>query len=222
MSLLNVSIVKKVVMSLTGLFLVLFLVIHLLGNLQLLMPAEKAQESFNLYSEFMANNPLIQIVSKVTMAFFLLHTILSIRLSLQNRSARPINYSHSNNSSVKTLASKYMLQFGIIIFIFLVIHLKSFWYEMKFGSVALDSFGRKDLYGLTVVAFQQLWYVALYVVAILILGFHLLHGFESAFQSLGLSKNNDFNRFISSFGKYFSIIITVLYAVIPIYIFLFR
>lgn len=125
---------KKVLMALTGLFLITFLIVHLIGNFQLL--ADDGGKSFNIYAKFMTTNPVIKTTSYILYATFLVHIIWSVILTLQNRKSRPIGYAETagNNS---TWSSRNMGILGTIILIFLIIHLRNFWYEMHWAAYLL-------------------------------------------------------------------------------------
>jgi succinate dehydrogenase / fumarate reductase cytochrome b subunit len=206
-------------MALTGLFLILFLVIHLIGNLQLLK--DDNGESFNVYAKFMTTNPLIVTISYVNYACILIHVIWALLLTIRNRKARGAEgYAVINNSSPWT--SRNMGILGTFIFIFLVIHLRGFWYEMHWGGIPTanyDGVEVKNLYATVEAAYSQAWYVGVYVFSMLILAFHLWHGFASSFQTLGLN-HKKYNPVIAFVGKAFSIIIPALFALIPIWMFL--
>jgi succinate dehydrogenase / fumarate reductase cytochrome b subunit len=209
---------RKLVMALTGLFLISFLVVHLIGNLQLLK--HDGGKAFNTYAEFMGNNPLIQIISKVNFALILMHAIWGLILTIRNKKARGTQgYVVTRNSSAWT--SRNMGVLGTLILIFLVIHLKHFYAEAHFGDIdATDYDGVliKNLYAITVAWFSKAWYVALYVICMAALGFHLWHGFASAFQSLGWN-HPKYNPAIGFVGKAFAVIVPALFALIPIVMF---
>jgi len=209
------SLAKKYWMSLTGLFLILFLVVHLAGNLQLIFGD---QQAFNEYTEFMVTFPLIKITSYLLYASILLHVIDGFLLARQNRAARPVKYAKNNASANSSWASRSMALLGTITLIFLIIHMKSFWFEMKFGTMPVDENGLKDMWTITVSAFQQWWYTAFYVLAMIFLGFHLSHGFQSAFQTLGIN-HPKYTPAIKMIGAIYSIIIPALFAIIPIYVY---
>lgn len=206
-------------MALTGLFLILFLVVHLIGNLQLLKGDQG--QSFNIYAQFMTSNPLIIVISYVNYTAILVHVIWSIIISSRNRKARGAEgYAIVRNSSHWT--SRNMGILGTFIFIFLVIHLRSFWYEMHWGGIPTATYEGgeyKNLYAVVENAYADLWFVLLYVVSMALLGFHLFHGFGSAFQTLGLNhvKYNPLIRFV---GVAFAIVVPALFALIPIYMYL--
>lgn len=213
------SITRKNLMAITGLFLCFFLIIHLLGNLQLLLPKDEAQLQYNLYSNFLSNNIFVKLISYVLFATIILHTLDSIYLSIKAKKAKGSPYVKDNRKRASTWYSRQMMLLGIIVFVFLVIHYKDFWYIYKFGNLPLDAAGHKDIYSLVVIAFQDLWYVILYAVSILALGFHLLHGFFSAFRTLGIY-HPTYNRLVKWIGAIFAITMTIGYLVIPFYVYL--
>src|SRR5688572_26349736 len=178
---------RKLMMALTGLFLILFLAVHLAGNLQLLK--NDGGEAFNVYSKFMTTNTLIKIVSYVNYAFIVIHIVWAILLTMHNRKARgPEGYAVSKNSSAWTARNMGIL--GTFILIFLVIHLKGFWYEMHWGGIPVkvyDGVEVKDLYSVVVFAYSNPLMVLIYVISMAVLAFHLWHGFASTFQTLGLN-----------------------------------
>lgn len=202
-------------MALTGLFLIIFLVVHLIGNLQLLHHDEG--RAFNVYAQFMTSNPVIKIVSWVNYIMILLHVIWAIWLTKRNRSARgPEGYAVTNKNA--TWSSRNMGILGTLILIFIVIHLRGFWYEMHWGGIPTQNYDgaeTKDLYTIVDFAYTQPLYVVLYVFSMIVLAFHLYHGFGSAFQTLGLNhvKYNGVIRFV---GVAFAIIVPALFALIPI------
>lgn len=205
-------------MSLTGLFLISFLVIHLIGNLQLLH--HDGGRAFNLYAGFMTTNPLIKTVSYLLYTSILVHALWGLMLTIKNRRSRGVQgYVVVKNSSPWT--SRNMGILGTFIFIFIVIHMRDFWAVMHWGGLPKVNYeGKevKDLYTLVATAFTQGWYVALYTISMMLLAFHLWHGFASAFQTLGLNhvKYNPVIRFV---GRAFAIIVPALFALIPIVMF---
>lgn len=213
------SLGRKVLMALTGIFLILFLAVHLAGNLQLLN--DDAGKSFNIYADFMGHNPLIQLVSKGNFAFILLHAIWGILLTIKNRKARgPQGYANPNKSSI--WASRNMGILGTLILIFLVVHLKHFYGEAHFGNLSTQTYDGKvvtDLYTQVAYWFNIEWYVSLYVICMAALGFHLWHGFASAFQTLGLN-HMKYNPVINFVGKTFAVVVPVAFAIIPIFMYL--
>ena len=180
------KIFRKALAAITGGFLILFLIGHLAGNLQLFIPGELGQKQFNAYALFMTTNPAVMGLSYFTYFSIILHTVLTIALTIKSKSARPVKYLADGGYTNSSWPSRNMALLGTLLLIFIIIHLKSFWYEMHFGSVEMDLWGNKDLHSVTVTAFHELWYVLIYLVSMIALGFHLKHGLESAFQTLGV------------------------------------
>ncbi|NSL89542.1 succinate dehydrogenase cytochrome b subunit [Chitinophaga solisilvae] len=208
---------RKNWMALTGLFLCFFLVIHLLGNLQLLLPDERAHLQFNAYSHLLSGNILIKIISWVLYASITAHVIYAVVLTVTNTRASAKKYHYDKRGAVSKWYSRNMGVLGTIIFIFLVIHFRDFWYVYKFGQLPLDSAGNKDLYRLVTAVYSELWYVLLYVICMIALCYHLLHGFFSAARTLGVYHPR-YAGWISIFGWVFSIVICAGFALIPLYV----
>jgi succinate dehydrogenase / fumarate reductase cytochrome b subunit len=209
---------KKLLMAFTGLFLIIFLVVHLIGNLQLLHNDQGV--AFNVYAKFMTSNPVIKTVSYVNYAAIVIHVVWAILLTVRNKKARPQGYEVTKNSSI--WVSRNMGILGTLILIFLVIHLKGFWAEMHWGEMpyqTIEGEQVKDLYKVVDLAYSIPAYVGVYVFSMAVLAFHLWHGFASAFQTLGLNhlKYNPIIRFI---GRAFAIIVPGLFALIPILMYL--
>ena len=227
-ALLKSSLAKKYWMAFTGLFLCLFLVGHLAGNLQLLASGEGARDQFNEYALFMTTNPVVRILSIVTFLSILFHAIDGVILTINNRKARPQGYVSFKPSTNSTWSSRNMGILGTVILAFIVIHLVNFWGEMKFGglddTVYTTANGEevKDLYTLTIRTFQDaefgLLWAFIYLIAMIAIAFHLYHGFGSGFQSLGLN-HPQYNSVIRKLGVAFAIIVPLLFAIIPFYIY---
>jgi succinate dehydrogenase / fumarate reductase cytochrome b subunit len=215
------SITKKIIMSLLGLFLVSFLVVHLSINILLLF--DDTRQLFNEAAHFMATNPIIQAFQWVLFLGFVLHIILGLILQIQNWLARPVRYQRAGSSEM-SFFSKYMIHTGAIVFIFLIIHFANFFIKAKFGdlgSVAYETGTFEDLGIVVFNLFKDGYYVAFYVVAILLLGFHLDHGFQSAFQSLGLN-HSKYTPAIKAVGRLFAIVVILGYVSIPLVIYFFK
>lgn len=204
--------------GLSGFFLVLFLLGHLLGNLQLFIPGEDGQKQFNEYALFMTTNPAVKILSVLTYSSIILHTVLTLFLVFQSSNARDVKYLQSSGNANSTWGSKNMAVLGTLILIFIVIHMKSFWYEMHFGVIGLDPWGNKDLHTVTVTAFNELWYVLFYVLSMVVLAIHLKHGVESVFQTLGI-KTRRYVSLIHKAAYGFALIVPAAFASIPIYLY---
>jgi len=219
------SIGRKILMALTGIFLILFLTVHLAGNLQLLFPIlfgeAEAGRKFNEYAHFMGHNELIQIISIGNFTFILLHIIVSIWLTRSNMVARQVGYAY-NGGNRSSLQSRYMMVLGTIVLIFLAVHLPHFWAKSKFGgleSITYNGIEMHNLYKATIEAFKQEMFVIIYVLGMIGLAFHLSHGFQSAFQTLGLN-HQKYTPFIKSLGAIYSIVVPFGFALIPILIYL--
>ena len=211
------SLGKKYLMAITGLFLCSFLVIHFLGNIALFTDPVQ----FNEYTRFMSSNPIIRVMEIVLVTGFLTHIVDAIILTRANKKAQPVKYAMNKNKS--SWYSRNMGLTGSVILAFLILHLQSFWYEYKFGEVLMtvDSNGDsiKDMFTIVKTAFSEWWYSAIYVLAMILLGSHLNHGFQSAFQSVGL-RHKKYTPTIKMLGTGFSISITVGFISFPIYFFI--
>lgn len=209
---------RKNMMALTGLFLCFFLVIHLLGNLQLLLPEDKAVVSFNNYSTLLSGNIFIKIVSYVLYFSLIAHAVDALFITLRNRKS-VVKYAYDDRKKASKWYSRNMGILGTILLVFLVIHFKDFWYSYKFGSIPYDANGNKDLYQIVVNAFHTGWYVVFYILSLLALGYHLLHGFKSAARSLGLYHPR-YAAYVQKIGVAYSYAITIGFIIIPLYIYL--
>lgn len=210
---------RKLIMALTGLFLILFLTGHVSGNM--LLFKGDGGEAFNIYAKFMTTNPAVKILSYLTYISVIGHVIYSIMLTSKNKSARPIGYAESKASTNSTMASRNMGVLGTIILIFLVVHLQGFWYQMHWGNlpvVEYDGESYKDLFSIVTFAFQNELIVAGYVIAMGFLAFHLSHGFASAFQTLGLN-HVKYSPAIAAVGKIYAVVVPILFALMPLYIY---
>lgn len=224
------SLVKKYFMALTGLFLCLFLVGHLLGNLQLLGNPDNARTAFNEYALFMTTFPLVKILSYLTYFSVLFHVVSGIRLTMQNRAARPVKYVKENGAANAIWSSRNMGILGTVILVFLATHMQNFWYVMHFDKeipmqAVANGPALKDLYEVVTQFFNPagnalaVLAVVFYVMAQAALAFHLYHGFESGFQSLGVN-HPKYTPVIKRFGQLFSIAVPALFSVIPVYLYI--
>ncbi len=198
-NLLTASIGRKLLMSISGLFLILFLFVHLTLNSFLLLDGvfgfEKGQ-LFNAGVHFMGTNPMIKIIEPVLALGFLIHIIYSLILTFQNMKARgPQGYASGKKTSGVEWASQNMLVLGIVIFSFLVVHIFNFYMKMKGfiawepGEATFPFFGLtargEDAYTMVHATFQILPIMLVYVIGSVALAFHLSHGFWSSFQTIG-------------------------------------
>ena len=215
--LLSHTLSRKNLMALTGFFLCLFLVIHLFGNLQLLLPAEKARWQFNFYSKLLSENIFIQLISYALFITILAHAIYALLITIHNKRSNGKRYEYDRRGVCSRWYSRKMGLLGTIILLFLIIHLRDFWYQLQFGKVPLDKDGQKDLYTLVITVYQSGWYVLVYVLCMVALGYHLLHGFFSAARTLGFY-NARYAPWVSAIGWVYSIGISAGFALIPVYI----
>ena len=203
-------------MALTGLFLCFFLLIHLLGNLQLLLPKEQASEMFNWYSDLLSSNIFIMMISYVLYFCLIAHAVDAMVITIKNRKST-VKYAFDDRKQVSKWYSRNMGILGTILLIFLVIHFKDFWYVYKFGTLPYDRNGNKDLYAIVVNSFRSWWYVIIYVFSMFALGYHLLHGFKSAVRTLGLYHPR-YALYVQFFGTFYSYAVTIGFSIIPIYV----
>jgi succinate dehydrogenase / fumarate reductase cytochrome b subunit len=208
---------SKNLMALTGLFLCLFLVVHLFGNLQLLLPVEVAQWQFNFYSKLLSENLFIELISYVLFASILAHILYALFITVKNGRANGKHYEYDRRGVSSKWYSRKMGLLGTIILVFVIIHLRDFWYRLKFGHLPLDKDGQEDLYTLVVTVYHSGWYVLIYVLCMAALGYHLLHGFFSAARTLGVYHPRYVNL-VKTAGWIFSIGVSAVFAFIPVYI----
>ncbi len=224
------SLGKKFVMSLTGLFLILFLVVHLAGNLKLLPafahdPADAPGMAFNEYAHFMTTFPPIKVISYGLYLFILIHAVQGWILWRQNATARgSIGYAVKNLRAVNTNAriAAGMGWLGTIIFVFIVLHLYQFWLQMKLGNLPMTDYGAgpiKDLYYIVAETYRNPVFVIIYAASMVVIGFHLWHGFQSAFQTLGLN-HKKYTPAIQFVGKMYAVVVPLGFALIPILMYL--
>ena len=177
------SIGKKQVMALTGLGLLGFTATHLLGNVLIFV----GPDAFNFYGHTLTSNPLLIVAELGLLAMFVLHLVLAVLTSIENKRARPVSYYvKTRTGRGETLASKTMPLTGFIILVFIVLHLLNFKYGSNYETT-VDGVVMRDLYRTVVEYFANPLYVVWYVFAMFTLGFHTSHGFQSTFQSWGLS-----------------------------------
>ncbi|MCB0632348.1 MAG: succinate dehydrogenase, partial [Lewinella sp.] len=165
------SVGRKLVMSLTGLFLIIFLVVHLIGNWQLL--AGDGGTAFNDYAKFMTSFGPIKVVSYLLYASIVVHAIQGWLLWRKNSAARGVNYAVKRTRTVKTSAgaSKNMGWLGTIIFVFILIHMYQFWFQMHWGIEPMAGTDVKDLYTVVERAYTNLGFVIFYVICMAVVGY---------------------------------------------------
>lgn len=209
------SITKKITMSIIGLFLAVFLVVHLSINFLLILHDEG--EAFSAAAEFMGTNIFIQIFEKVLFLAFILHILLGIFLWWYNQNARPVRYVKTNVSKTSA-GSKFMIHTGVIVFIFLILHFMHF-YFVKIGLVPVPAGAedQHDFYTMAIMLFSNVWYTTIYIISFIGLGIHMNHAFQSAFQSLGL-EHSKYTPWIKSISTVYALVITIGFSIIPVVI----
>ncbi len=216
------SIGKKVLMAALGLFLIVFLLVHLGINSLLVLFTDT--QYFNVAAHFMATNILIKIFEVVLFAALFLHSIYGIIVQIQNWTSRPVRYKVENYSQT-SFFSKFMIHTAVVVLVFLVIHLSDFYFRAKFyGDVSTVYYNEKpyhDLASLVLTKFSMPGYVIFNIACFLFLGFHLLHGFQSSFQTLGLN-SLDYAPVIKTIGAVYTVVVVAGFIAIPIIIFFTR
>jgi len=208
-------------MAIAGLFLVVFLLVHLGINLFLLPIAENHKEMFAEAAHFMGTNWIVKVFELVLIGTFLLHMLLGIILYFQNRMARGQGYKVSSKSTTSFM-SRYIIWTGLVIFMFLGLHFYHF-YFIKIGLVEAPIAANilhpqeEHFYELAVYMFSNdMLYSIIYMFAFVVLGIHLNHAFQSAFQSLGIN-HKKYTPAIKVIGKVYSVVIPLGYIIIPLY-----
>jgi len=212
------SIGKKFIMSVSGIFLMMFILVHLTVNLLLIF--DDSGGLFNRGAAFMATNPVIKIVEPVLGLGFLIHILWSLVVSYQNWRARPVRYAKSAPGESSNWVSRNMLILGALILTFLIIHLINFFWVIKFDPHSLPNVRgteTEDTYALVSGLFKNsILYCIMYIIGAVLLGLHLTHGFWSSFQTLGLNNKNWMKR-LEWIAKVYAIIVAVGFSVIPLY-----
>lgn len=207
------SIARKVVMALSGLFLVFFLALHVTINLSSVI----SPDTFNTWSHFMGYNPVVQfIMQPILIAGVVVHFVMGIVLELQNRKARPVRYNQYRGSANAPWVSRNMILSGLVVLAFLGLHMYDFWvHEMSYKYVEANPEDPTRYFAETVEKFAPIWRTVLYVVSFVLLALHLWHGFASSFQSMGL--NNKYSPAIRNFTRLYAIAVPLLFIFIALF-----
>jgi succinate dehydrogenase / fumarate reductase cytochrome b subunit len=203
---LNSSIGKKITVGLAGLFLCGFVVPHLLGNLLLFV----GEHAFNTYAHFLQTNPFTPVTELGLLALFLIHAIVTLYARWQNWTARPVAYEMTVSKGGRTIGSMTMTYTAFLLLAFLILHVAAFKYG--WGSRFKD----EELFQRVMGFFQNPWIAGFYVVSLACLGLHLSHGFQSAFQTLGVN-HPKYTPFIKVLGLLFAVAVAGGFAAIPIW-----
>jgi len=203
------SIGKKITVGLTGILLCTYLVVHLAGNMLLFRGDGGA--AFDAYAEVLPSLLIIRIIEVGLFAIFILHIVTGTIVWFQNRRARPVQYAMHLKNDTSNPLSRIMFVTGSVVFIFLVVHLNTFWVPARFGDGSHQS-----MYMIIREAFSSPVYSIFYVLAMGLLAFHLRHGFQSSLQTFGLN-NLKYTRLIEGVGMIFWLLLPVGFATIPLF-----
>jgi succinate dehydrogenase / fumarate reductase cytochrome b subunit len=209
----NSSIARKVVMALSGLFLVFFLGQHFVINITSVI----APDTFNSWSHFMGYNPLVQyVLQPILIAGVIIHFVMGIALEIRNNRARNIKYTQYRGSTNAPWISRNMIVTGLVVLAFLGLHFYDFWiHEMNYKYIAVNPEDPTRYYAETVEKFKPVLRTVIYVISFGLLSLHLLHGFASSFQTMGV--NNKYSPAIQTFTKIYAVVIPLGFAFIAIY-----
>jgi succinate dehydrogenase / fumarate reductase cytochrome b subunit len=211
------SVGTKLLMGATGLLLFAYLVLHLAGNLMVFA----GQETFNHYSHALVSNPLVVPAELALALIFLIHIYKAVVMWTKNQAARPVAYEEkawAGHTSRKSVGSTTMIWTGLATLIFVVVHVA----QIKYGTwYQIGDPPMRDLYRTEIEVFSSPVWVAVYVAAMALIGFHLRHGIASAFQSLG-ANHPVYTKRLVAIGTLIAILIGGAFAVIPIWVYLTR
>ena len=210
------SVGKKLVMGFTGIFLVLFLIVHV--GLNACIWAMDNGVMFNKAAHFMGANVVPRILEIGLFAGFFLHIIQGYMLELQNRKARGTAYAVSYGNKGSKWYSRSMALLGTLLLLFLIMHIKHFWVPSRITGLEpmmIDGKEYHNLYREMLVVFENPVIVVLYVIGCISLAYHLAHGFQSAFRTVGIN-NPKYTTLLETVGYGFSIIVPLAFAMMPI------
>ena len=207
------SIGRKVAMALSAFFLMFFLIIHLAVNITSLF----SEDVFNDLSHFMGTNPLIQFALQPVLIFgVVFHFVMGFILELKNKKANGVSYAKNNGAANSTWMSRNMIYSGLAILAFIVLHFIDFWIpEINHKYVEVLPEDPIRYFGELQHKFVPIWRVAAYVIAFVLLGLHLAHGFTSAFQSMGVTAGR--KKTLQDIGKVYAIIIPLGFIIIALF-----
>lgn len=208
---LSSSLGRKLIMAVTGLSLIIFLIVHC--GINSLIFFNDGGETFNSAAEFMGTNWLIRTTEVGLMLGFIIHIVDGLMLWNSNKAKRPIKYAIVKGEANSTWYSRSMGLLGTLVLIFLIIHLRHFWVVSRFTDEITS--GKETLFGEMREVFQNPFVVIVYVLGCISLSYHLMHGFQSSFQTMGWN-HPKYTPFVKSLGKWFSIIVPIVFASMPI------
>lgn len=220
---LNSSIGKKLIMSLSGLFLIVFLVVHVSLNLTMLLDPVNG-EVYNRAANFMGTNPIMKVMEPILALGFLVHILYGFIVQFNNWSARGENkYAVVNQKESSTWSSRNMIWLGVFVFAFLVVHVINFYAKIKFTGVPETHVGgveMHDTFNLVTGLFEMWWYDLIYIIGFVALGLHLRHAFWSAFQTIGIN-NKIWRKRLEAIGNIYTLLVVIGFTIIPLYFLIF-
>jgi len=210
------SLTKKLFVAAAGLFMIIFLPVHLITNLFVLPITPDHEQTFRKITHFLGTFPLIKVIEVVLMAAIVIHVVYSVWLYFHNRRARPVRYKKPGRSE-RTPFSRFMIHTGICLLLFLIIHFINF-YFVKQGLLPVPEGieHKDDFYPMIYRLFGNKYYCIIYIILLISIGFHLDHAFQSAFQTLGLN-HPVYTPVIKVVGDVFAVVITLGFIAIPTY-----
>ncbi len=212
---------RKSIVAATGLFLCLFLIVHLSANCILLLPEEMARGIYNTYSTSLRENPLIKIIAYLLYLSIILHVVYALLVTLRNKKAKPTKYARNLTEENSTWTSQNMGLIGVAIFVFIVVHLANFWARIKLGmgeGVGTDELGNVDVYAVTSSLFHNIYYVLFYSLLMIPLGLHLHHGLKSAFKTLGFYHRKGL-KVVAKISLLYAAVMSIGFGVIPLVVY---
>lgn len=216
------SVGRKFVMGFTGLFLITFLIVHCAVNSMIFF--NDGGVTFNRAAHFMGTNVIIRTVEIILFLGIILHIVQAYILYFENKNARPVNYTANKPSANSRWYSRSMTLLGTLLLLFLIIHINHFWTNSRLGGMFgikplehVDAGGKEvlDLFSEMTATFHSPLVIVIYLLGVISLCWHLIHGFQSAFQTFGLN-HRKYNQLIKQTGVVFSVIISIVFAMMPL------
>lgn len=213
--------IRKVIIAATGLFLCVFLIVHLSANCILLLPSDLARDAYNSYSTTLRESPFIKVIAYLLYLSIILHALYALLITLKNRKAKPQKYLVNHALENSTWTSQNMGLLGTVILLFIIVHLANFWARIKLGmgeEVRLDTMGNKDVYEVTYALFQNIYFVIFYTLISIPLGLHLHHGLKSAFKTLGFYHKKGL-AVVAKVSLVYAVIMGIGFGIIPLIVY---
>lgn len=208
------SVGTKLLIGITGLLLFVYLILHLAGNALIFA----GPEIFNAFSHRLISNPIVIPIEIGLLLVFVVHIYKAVRMFVANQAARPVGYekkTSAGRTSRKSVASSTMIASGLVVLLFVVVHVQQFKFGSYYQTVSEDPV--RDLYRTEIEVFQQPWWVVFYVISSAIVGLHLRHGIASGFQSLGLD-HPLYTRRLTTWSIVLAAVIAGGFCLIPIWV----